>query len=396
MKILVIHNYFNERGGEDEVVDSEINLLKQYGHEVIVYKSTNKEIDSYSLYRKIRYLIKEFNWSESSYSQVKDIVIREKPDIAHIHNVFYNITPSVYYALKEQRIPVVQTLHNYRFFCPNAILYRKGKICERCLHGNFLNSLPNRCWRNSLVLTFFLARLLSLHHKKKTFINNIDIFIALSEFSKNKYIEAGFCREKFLVKPNFINLPSKERIPSQDYVLFIGRLEDYKGIITFLAAAQKFKQFQFKIIGDGPLYPGIQKKIGRFSNIQLLGRLPHEQVLQFLCGACALVYPSDCYETFGRAIIEAFACKVPVVASNRGAMSELINDTSTGMLFEPGNSDDLAAKLKYLMQNNGLLNNIKDNAYREYITKYTPEKNYKLLIDIYTQAITRKTANKAN
>jgi glycosyltransferase involved in cell wall biosynthesis len=387
MKILIIHNRYLERGGEDGVVDSEINLLKQFGHSVIFYESTNKEIDLLPLFKKIHYLTKDIIWSDKSYKDIKSLVKMNKPDIAQIHNLFYNISPSVYYALKEEGVPIVQTLHNYRLICPNGLLYIGGKVCEKCIHGNFHFSFLNKCWRRSYVLSFFLARMLGIHLKKNTFIDNVDFFIALSEFSKNKYIEAGFPKNNLLIKPNFVEQLSPGRKSFQDYGIFIGRLEDYKGIHTLLAASQKLKNQHFCIIGDGPLYNQIKERARMLPNIKLLGRMPYDVTIEYLKNASFLVYPSICYEACGRSIIEAFACGVPVVASNRGAMKELVKDNVTGILFEPRNSDDLANKIEHLMQNKDLIIKFGENAYKEYQDKYTPKKNYNMLMEIYKKSL---------
>ncbi|MFZ2253576.1 MAG: glycosyltransferase family 4 protein [Minisyncoccia bacterium] len=390
MKILVIHNRYLERGGEDEVVDSEIKLLKQFGHSVIFYESLNKEIESLSLFNKIRYLIKGIVWSEKSYKDIKSLLKKDRPDIAHVHNIFYSISPSVYYALKEEGIPVVQTLHNYRLICPNALLYINGKVCEKCLRGNFMFSLFYKCWRDSFFLTFFLARMLSFHSKKKTFTDKIDCFIALSKFSKNKYIEGGFPQERIFLKPNFIGLSSGKRVNSKEYILFVGRLVDYKGIDTLIAACKNLNNFDFKIIGDGPMYSDVKEKLKNEAHIELLGRLPHVKTMEFIKNAAFLIYSSECYENMPRIIIESFAHGVPVLASNRGAAKELVEDGVTGMLFEQKNSDDLANKIKFLMENRDLLIKLGENAYKEYQDKYTPEKNYIMLMEIYKNTLNKK------
>lgn len=389
MKVLVIHNRYLERGGEDEVVDSEIELLKHSGHSVIFYESSNREIQTLPLLNRMRYLTKEIVWSEKSYREIKALLKKNKPDIAHIHNIFYGISPSVYDALKEEGIPVVQTLHNYRLICPNALLYINGSVCEKCLRGNFIFSLLNRCWRNSFFLTFFLSRMLNLHSKRKTFTGKVDAFIALSKLSKDKYIEAGFPEEKIFLKPNFIGLPSRKRENFKEYVLFVGRVVDYKGIDTLLAAFKKLKDYHFKIIGDGPMFSDIKEEFKNETHVELLGRLPHAETIEFIKNAAFLIFPSECYENMPRVIIESFAHGVPILASNRGVGRELVSDGLTGMLFEQKNSDDLADKIKFLMQNKDLLISFGGNAYKEYQAKYTPEKNYYMLMEIYKKVLNR-------
>src|SRR3989338_4491025 len=196
MKILVIHNSYLERGGEDEVVDSEIKLLESFGHKIIFYRRTNKDIRKMSLFRKIKFLGKDIIWSKDTYTKIKELARKEKPDIAHVHNVHLLITPSVYYALSDEKIPVVQTLHNLRLICPKGIFYRNGGICEECPTRGHMRAVVHRCWRNSFILTFALARMLKAHFKKKTFQDKIDAYIALSKFSKEKFVKAGLTEKK--------------------------------------------------------------------------------------------------------------------------------------------------------------------------------------------------------
>ncbi len=185
MKILVIHNHYLEKGGEDEVFNAEIKLLEEHGHEVILYEKTNEYIKNLSFFKKLIFVLIEPSFSKSVYQEIKQIVKKEKPDIAHVHNIFICITPSVYVALKESAIPIVQTLHNYRFFCSKGTFFNNGMICEKCKSKNFLNAILRRCWRNSFLLSFFMAKLL---YRWAYFFDSIDSYIVLSRFSRDKFI----------------------------------------------------------------------------------------------------------------------------------------------------------------------------------------------------------------
>lgn len=387
MKVLVIHNRYLEGGGEDKVVDTEIKLLQSFGHKVIFYVTSNEEIAKLPFYKKIYFLLKDIIWSKKTYFETKELIKKEKPDIAHIHNIFIFLSPSVYNALKEEKIPVVQTLHNYRFLCLNGLFYRENKICEECLGKNFAMSVFRKCWKNSLFLSFFLARMLNLHFQKKTFQQNIDTYIALSRFSREKFIEAGFPPDKIVIKPNFIDLKEVEEETTGDFSLFIGRLVEYKGINTLISAYNRLSGQSIKIIGDGPLFGRLKKKTKTMDNIELIGRLSWEQTIHYMRMCKFLIVPSECYETFGRVIIEAYACGVSVVASNIGAIRELVEEGVTGLLFRPGDVNDLCRKIKYLAGNNELLISMGKNARRTYEEKYTLEKNYAILMEIYKKTI---------
>ena len=384
----MIHNRYLEKGGEDEVVNSEIKMLKQFCHQVFFYERSNREIKNFSLCGKLHFFAKGIIWSKKTYDEIKRLIKSEKPDIAHIHNIFLLISPSVYYALSEQGIPIIQALHNYRLFCPKGIFYRDGKICEECKSGNFIPSIIHRCWRNSFILSLFLARMLRFHFRKKTLQNKISAYIASSEFSKNKFIELGLPRDKISVKPHFVDLKIEKEEDRENYALFIGRLVDYKGINTLISAYEKLSNLRIKIIGDGPLHKELKEKVRKINNIELLGRLSsNRDVLECMRKSRFVIFPSECYETFGKVIIEAFACGVPVIVSRLGARIELVEDGRTGLRFTPGDPEDLASKIEWAWENSKEMEEMGRNARRNYEENYTPERNYEMLMGIYNKTI---------
>jgi len=387
MKILVIHNSYLERGGEDEVVESEIKLLESFGHKIIFYRQINEDIKNFSLFRKIKFLGKEITWSRDTYTKIKELARKEKPEIAHIHNTLLLITPSVYYALNEEKIPIVQTLHNFRLVCPKGILYRNGGICEECVEYGLIRAVVHRCWRNSFILTSALARMLKTHSRKKTFQDRINAYITLSKFNKDKFIKAGLAGEKIFVRPNFVDIDRENRNRSQGFILFVGRLVDYKGIKTLIAAFRNLPGYNLKIIGDGPLCGELTEKVKEISNIDLLGRLSHKETQYYIRHAAFLVFPSECYESTPRVVIESFSCGVPVLVSDRAFKASAIQKEGIGLEFRAADSSDLADKVRYLMNNKQLLEKMGKNAFRVYKEKYTPRKSYELLMGIYDKAI---------
>lgn len=387
MKILIAHNSYRERGGEDELVLSEKKLLGDFGNEIVMYERSNAEIDSFSLITKIRLLARDFRWSKESYDRVRSLVKKEKPDIAHIYNLFYLIGPSIYDALNDERIPVVQSLYNYRFFCLNGLLFRDNKICEDCLGRNFSSGIFHRCNRGSFLTSFFLSSMLKYHFRKKTFQKKVDAFIISSEFGKRKVSEAGLPSEKIFVKPHFIEPGDGRRQPHEDYALFVGRLAEYKGISTLIKAFIRLKSYNLKIVGVGPLYEQLKQQLKNCGNIELMGHVTDKELSRLLKKAAFLVCPSECYDNTPRVIVESFACGVPVIAGDIGSMRELVEDGRTGLLFSPGNSSELADKIQRLINDKNLVFTMGRNALERYQRSHSRQASYNKLTEIYESVI---------
>lgn len=384
MKILLIHNHYLEKGGEDEVVNAEAKLLTEHGHKVILYEKSNAYIESLTFFKKLAFILLELNFSKAVYNEIKEIVKIQKPDIAHIHNIFVCITPSVYFALKEENIPIVQTLHNYRFFCLKGIFFNKGNICEKCKDKKFFNAVAGKCWRNSFILSLFLAKLL---YKMGYFLKNIDSYIVLSEFSRNKFIEYGLNKQEMYLKRNFLDIEPDSSTQDNNYALFIGRLVDYKGIETLLEAFKMCPPYNLKIIGDGPMNRKVDSFSSSCSNIEWLGKLDRDSVIGIIKNSSFLIFPSECYETMGMVILESFIFSKPVLASNLGAVKELVIDGVNGILFEPGDPRDLAAKISYLFSHDKERIEMGKNANKIYQERFNKEENYHDLINVYTETI---------
>lgn len=387
MKVLVIHNRYLERGGEDEVVSAEIRLLEGHGHKVIYYEKSNEYINKLPFLRKLIFILLELNFSKGVYNEIQKIVRNEKPDIAHIHNIFFFITPSVYSALKEGGIPIVQSLHNYRLFCLKGIFFNKGKVCEKCRKGAFFNAITERCWNNSFLQSLFLARLI---HGWKKLSKKVDSYIVTSEFSKDKFIEFGLERRKIYLKENFLTIVPNENKLDCKYALFIGRLVDYKGIETLMEAFKIAPNFDLKIIGDGPLRKEVYDFASSYNNVEWLGRISKDSLFEAVKSSSFLIFPSECYENMPVVIMESFAFSKPVLASNLGAIKEFVIDGVNGVLFEPGNAQDLSEKIAYLFYDNEKRAEMGKNANRFYRERFNKEKNYTELMSIYTQTINLK------
>ena len=389
MRILLVHNSYQQPGGEDVVFDQERQLLERAGHRVVTYCRTNWEINRYSGLRRSA-LVGHMIWARDARLEIAGLIRREKPDLAHIHNTFLMISPSIYSACQEAGVPVVQTLHNYRLLCPAAILFRDGLTCEECLEHSLWRATRHRCYRHSRVVTSAVAFMLAVHRWRRTWAQGVNCFIVLSEFSRRKFIEGGTLAEKIAVKPNFVSSDPGYRAGSGEYALFIGRLSPEKRVVTLLAAWQLLQTpIPLRIIGggcEGELLDTSAKRAA-LSDVRFLGQLPRGEVMAALKHAAFLVFTSEWYENFPMTIAEAFACGVPVICSRLGAMQEIVADGRTGLHFTPGDPQDLAAKVEWAWTHPKELVAMGRAARAEYEAKFTAERNYKMLMEIYGKVL---------
>ena len=371
------------------VFDAEVTLLRAKGVSVSTFCKANKNID------RINQLSAAFNltYCKKARNDLYALLQRKKPDIVHIHNFFPLISPSVYDACIDCGVPVVQTLHNYRLICPGAFLMRDGKVCEDCIVGSPYNAVRYGCYRGSRIATYPVSRMVDHHRRKKTWATKVNRFIALTNFARDKFIQAGFQSDKIMVKPNFISQRHDSCCRSHDEIcniniednisaLFVGRLSDEKGILT-LAKAWVSLDVQLKVIGSGPLR---HKLSLNGTKISCLGNLNRDLVIQEMKSSSFLVMPSEWYEGFPMVLVEAFSCGLPVIASRMGGMVEIVENGITGLHFEPGNSDDLVGKVRWMIEHPKGRQKMALNARRIYEERYTAEKNYQMLIEIYQQA----------
>ena len=372
---------------------NEVELLKKNGIDVISYEKHNDEIKDYGLWGKVHLAFQNI-WSQKTYQDIKDLIKKEKPDIAHFHNIWYLVTPSAYFACKDAGVSVVQTLHNFRMFCVNGLLLRDGKVCEECLGHLPWRGVKYGCYRKSRLYSLPIAVTEGMHHIAGTWKDKVNAYIALTEFGKKKFIQCGLPEGKIFVKPNFLAVPPEPSFTHRDYSIFLGRLSHEKGLSILIDAAKNLNNsglpVKCKIVGDGPLMKELREKVKaeKINGIEFIGRKTSHECMELLKDARFMIMPAICYENFPMAIREAFACGKPVVASNLGAMAELVEDQKTGLLFEPGDHEDLAAKIRWMLKNEDACFAMGKNARREFEQKYTAEKNFQILTGIY-QAVIR-------
>lgn len=363
-------------------------MLRDHGHLVIEYRDSNKRLETTNRLIAAGQAV----WSRPAKLQVSQLIAHTCPDIVHVHNTFPAMSPSIYYACKEANLPVVQTLHNFRLLCPNGLLYRKKHICEDCLHKAVpWPAVLHGCWRDSRAQSTVPVIMLMFHRCLRTWHRAIDLYIALTEFGRRKFIEAGFPADKITVKPNFVCPDPGERKDGfvGDYALFVGRLSQEKGLKTLLQAWRHIPHIPLKIIGDGPLaqYVHTAKQQYALEMVDVLGHLAHQKALRYMKDARFLIVPSEWYEGFARTIVEALACGVPVVASELGAMAEIVSDRRTGLLFEPGDPEDLAATVEQAWTHPGQTGWMGHEARQDYERNYTAAHNHAMLVEIYHHAM---------
>ena len=385
MKILFCHNTYRLKGGEDQVCDKERALLTQQGNEVVLHLRNNEQIKS--IKDKLSTSL-QLNYSHSEKNALLHQLEEQQPSVVHVHNFFPILTPAIYDACVESNTPVIQTLHNYRTICPSALLMRDGKLCETCINHSPYHAVLHKCYRDSMIGSFFVANMVAYHRKHKTWLTRVNRFVALTHFAKSKFVEAGFPADKIRVKPNFIEDPFKgqKTLPiKQQQALFVGRFSQEKGVSVLLEAWQSI-QYPLQLAGDGPTFDNCKGQ--SFTDyIHFLGSQTSEQVHLLMSQAQFLVMPSIWYEGFPMVLVEAFAHGVPVICSRLGGMAEIVEDRVTGLHFEAGNADDLAEKINWLIAHPYECEIMGENARTEYLEKYTPETNYKQLMSIYQEAI---------
>lgn len=389
MKVLLIHNYYKLAGGEDVVVENEHRLLERNGHTVIRYNAHNDSVDKMG---KAAAAVNTI-WSRTSFQQLDAVIRDNKPDVAHFHNWFMMISPAGYDACRKHGVPVVQTLHNYRLMCPSAIFYRDGHVCEECM-GKFLPmpAIQHSCYRDSKAASAVVAGMLAYHKMTATWSRKVDRYIALTEFARQKFITGGFAADKLTVKPNFLAEDPHEGGHHADYFVFMGRWTPEKGVLTVLEAWRLLGQDAppLKLLGEGPLESQVLALAAQCPTVEVVGKRSHDQALEILKDAVAMVQASEWYEGMPMTIVEALACGTPVIAANIGAASTLITHGRTGLHFMPQDASSLADAVRD-MRITVDKRAMQSAARAEFVNHYTADRNYGYLMEIYEDVLTKHT-----
>ncbi len=381
MRVLVAHNAYQQRGGEDMVVDAEVALLREHGHDVELLHRHNDELASLPAAAAAMQTL----WSARTGDELRALVRRFRPQVVHVHNTFPLLSPSLYWACAAERIPVVQTLHNFRLACPQAMFLREGRICEDCLGRTPLPALRHACYRNSRPQTAVLVGMLALHRALGTWRDKVAVYIALNEFCRRKFVAAGLPEDRMVVKPNFVASP----VPADTHrsgFLFVGRLSEEKGIATLVRAwRQAALDADLLVAGAGPQ----RDMLDGVPHLTPLGALPLAEVQALMPRSLALVLPSIWYENFPRTLVEAFGAGLPVIASRIGALAELVSDGQTGLLFDAGDASSLATRLAWAQAHPTEMRQMGLRARAVYEAEFAPQRNLEQLLAIYGRASTK-------
>jgi glycosyltransferase involved in cell wall biosynthesis len=363
---------------------AEVEMLRSAGHVVELFEADNKTIDG--PVAKIAAAGSLFH-SYSSSRKMAELLRNFRPDILHIHNWFPLLSPSIISVAGAAGVPVVQTLHNFRMVCANGTLYRDGRICHDCLGKSLpLDGVAHACYSTSRIGSALVTIAFSYHRFSHTW-NGISSFIALSEFQKELLIRGGVDGARIAVKPNFVKETGEIGTGSGGYALYVGRLTPEKGIRTVIKAwAENKLPMPLKIMGDGPLADEVREKASSLPQVEYLGQQPAPEVYAAMAGALFLICASECHEAFGLTIVEAFSRGTPVLAADIESTAGLVKDSQTGLRFAVGDAHDLAAKASLLCADTADYQEMRRQCRSIYEERYTDKINYKLLMDIYTQA----------
>lgn len=380
MNVLVVHNYYAIRGGEDAVFEQETKALKEMGVNISTYTRNNSETNTKSIVKKIK-IILEILFPIRQSREINKLIKQNKIQLIHIHNVFPLITPVIYKIAYKNNIPVVQTLHNYRFICPNGLMFRKNEICTECIDKSLLSAVKNRCYKDSLLFSLLYVLLLK---KYKKYIQQTTSIIGLQKFTLAK-MSNFFKNSLHYIKPNGIEPHNIKRSESGKYFLFIGRLSNEKGILELVDFFNHNLNFKLKIIGTGQLENELRKRIIS-NNIELLGFKTGTEKNELICNASAIIIPSIWYENYPVVVVEAFSYGIPVIANKLGGLSAIVKDRYSGILIDKGDETALLEALDFLSDDKNR-KDLGENAYKYFTENMTNEKTLNQLVKIYKKTL---------
>ena len=380
----MLHNRYRERGGEDYSSAAEVELLRSAGIDCTFHQVDNRNMQSTGIAAAINAV-----WSRDRAREIAGIVKDRQIDLVHVQNFFPQLSPAVHWAAGEAGATVVQTLRNYRLACVNGQFFRDGQICEDCLGRSPIRGIVHRCYRDSFAASSAVAAMLVAHRMIGTWTRKVDRFIAVSDFIRTKLIEAGLPAEKVEVKPNFLSaVPAAPGPGAGGYFVYVGRLSEEKGIRTLLEAWKALPSPVpgLKLVGSGPMDEFVKSVAALVPQVDILGPRSAAEVLDIVGRAEALIFPSEWYEGHPRVTIEALSVGTPIIASNVGAVTEVVEERVTGLHFCAGSAIDLAAKVKEFLGNPDRMSSMRLAARKTFLARYTAAENIKLMLSIYERA----------
>lgn len=384
MRVLIVHNRYQQRGGEDSVVESEREILSSHGMEAELLQVDNDHISG--MLSKLRASV-EVGYSRHGVARVEAAIATFRPDVVHVHNWFPSLSPSIFRTCNRRNVPVVHTLHNYRLLCVKASLYRNGKPCEKCIGKTLrLPGIVHGCYRGSRAGSAAATAAMLFHWQIGTWERSVDRFIALSHFAKMKLVEGGLPESKITVKPNALSFDPGIRDGGEGYFAYVGRLTEEKGIPTLLECWRRDPTLpKLYIVGAGPLEGEVRAAAAARDNIESLGLRGSSEIMGIMGKARAVICPSLWYEGMPRVAIEAMAVGAPLIASRLGTYVEMIEDGRSGLLFEAGNPAALLASVRQAVRG-GPPVAMRKAARMQFEARYSAEASFLHLQEIYREA----------
>lgn len=384
MRVFLCHNYYRLRGGEDQAFENEAQLLRDHGHEVETYSSTNRSLNEDRPLEAARNTF----WNREAYENVREKVRVFRPDVFHCHNFFPHLSPSIFAAAKDEGVPTVQTLHNFRLGCVNGLFFRDGQVCEDCIGLRFgWPGVRHGCYRGSRGASLVTAAMVAYHWRQGSWTRLVDRYICLTSFGKSKFAEIGLPEAKLAVKPNLVTSDPGRGEGNGGYAIWVGRLSPEKGVRVLLDAWRgAAASVPLHVYGEGPMKAELADLASRTPAIRMMGQRPRDEVFAAIRNAHCLVLPSTCYEGFPMALIESMAMGTPAVAAGHGAMAAIIRDGETGILVPPGDGEALGANVAWLAGQPEVRRRLSDGCRAEFESKFTPEANCRRLLEIYEGA----------
>lgn len=412
MKILLANKFFYPKGGAETAFLQTGRLMEKMGHKVIYFSMkhpmnletpykkyfvSNVDYERGGLAYKVKAALKLL-YSFEAGRKMEELIQDERPDIAHLFNIYHQLSPSILYSLKRHSVPIVMTLNDYKMACASYLLLYKGKICKSCRGGNYYECLLKNCVKESRLKSLLNTFEMYLHHKVFHWYDVVDMFISPSRFLQSKLHEMGFSQDNIIHLSHFSNIEDIK--PSfgheDDSVIYVGRLSKEKGLDTLINAVKGSDRIHLKIVGDGPMREEIEERIRKegIRNIRLLGHKIGSELEQEIRKSRAVVLPSLCYEVYGLSITEGYVLGKPAVGANIGGIPEVIQDNVTGLLFNPGDEIDLRKKIEFFIENPDKAVEMGKNGRRFAEVELNPKIYYERLMQIYQMAFERHKINK--
>ncbi|MCP4536037.1 MAG: glycosyltransferase family 4 protein [Chloroflexi bacterium] len=408
MRILLVNKYNYLRSGTERYLFNLERLLQTYGHTVAIFSMRHPQ-NRPAIYQDYFVPHVDFRdltplgrlsaalrvlWFPQAARQIAPVLDTFQPDIVHLSNIYHQLSPSILLPIYRRNIPTVQTLHDYKLICPNYLLYTQKSPCTRCRNGNYFQAVRHRCLHSSLAWSLLAAVEMTLHKTWRVYERHVASFITPSAFLKSTAQSFGIPAKQIVHIPNFL-YPQEHTVPQGDgdYLAYIGRLSHEKGLLTLIRAMRQLPQAQLLIVGEGKMRPMLEHKAAewKLTNVQFTGYLTDQALNNALARARFTVLPSEWYENFPFSILESLIAGKSVVASRIGGIPELIDDGENGLLFSPGDTNELAACLRHMWDNPEQTHRMGLNGRRKVLAQYGPENHYRQLYPLYERLTNEST-----